>query len=393
MPLTDTAFDELSRIADSEGVDAACEWLAKSLKEEGRFHELYEVRLIQARRRNKAPLISAQSLDELAEPLRSRMEEACVAACREVGDLLLDAKRLREAWLYLRVTGEKQRTANLLKELAGENQDEIDAYIDLAVREGVCPAFGFELVIEHFGLCNAITMFDGEMHSRTAAERAEVAELLIRHVYAELVANLKADIARKEGTPPAGETVEELIAGRDWVFDENNYHVDTSHLAAIVRFATAVTEPELLRLASGLAEYGRRLAKLYQFAGHPPFERIYDDHLLFFRAQLGEDVEAAIQHFREHAERAAAEGEYWPVDVYIAFLARLKRYREAIDAAAQLAPKTAGVLRMAPSVAELAKLSGEYDRMLEACRGRDDIVGFATALFAKAMAERAPSAK
>ena len=69
----------------------------------------------------------------------------------------------------------------------------------MALYEGACPRLGFEYVLAHYGTCNAITLFDGQMHGRPKSDRQEVAALLINHLHGELLRNVKADIAVAKG--------------------------------------------------------------------------------------------------------------------------------------------------------------------------------------------------
>jgi hypothetical protein len=69
-----------------------------------------------------------------------------------------------------------------------------------------------------------------------------------------------------------------------------------------------------------------------------------------------------------------------PVEVYIALLARLGRYAEALEAAVELVPRGVRTSGFAPSMIELASSGGAYGRLLAVCRQRDDAVGYAAAL-------------
>ena len=85
------------------------------------------------------------------------------------------------------------------------------------------------------------------------------------------------------------------MAGREWLLANDSYHIDVSHLNAVVRFARALDRecPEL-DLALQLAEYGARLAPQYQYAGTPPFEEFYPAHIRFLGALLGRDIEGGL---------------------------------------------------------------------------------------------------
>jgi hypothetical protein len=204
---------------------------------------------------------------------------------------------------------------------------------------------------------------------------------MVEHIHAELLENVKTDIARQQGSPAQENTLAELVAERDWLFAEDNYHLDTTHLASIVRFALGIEDPAVLRLALDLTEYGRRLAPSYQFPGEEPFRDQYPAAALFFRAQLGEGVDEALAFFREKAETLPfGEVGSMPAEVYIGLLARLGRYREAMDATARLLAPGVRASGFAPSLVELARAGNVFDRLMEISRERGDPVGFLAGL-------------
>lgn len=377
---SETSFDELQEELLTHGVDAALASLAERLRVASEYHDLFDVRLMQARRRLGLSVIQGQNLDDLEEPLRTRMEEAYLEACREVGHLLMAQGRVREAWMYLRPVGEKTETAAALRKIVPDESN-TDQIIEVALHEGVAPALGFELVLANYGTCNAISMFDAQMHGRPRGQRQEVAGLLVRHLHSELLRSLRADSQRKQGKEPTETTIRELIADRDWLFQNDNYHIDTSHLSAVVRFALQIDEPADLRLALDLTEYGRRLSSQYQYAGNEPFVDSYPSHALFFQALLGENVAAALDYFRGRAENFIGDDSMTtPAEVYVALLSRLGRHAEALDACASLLSPQARTSGFAPSLIELARQSGNYQRMMEICKSRADLIGFAAGL-------------
>ncbi|HUY36162.1 MAG TPA: hypothetical protein VMV69_25715 [Pirellulales bacterium] len=381
--MSDTTFDDIQTTLAREGATAATAMLAQQLRQNEQFHELFDLRLLEARLRLGLPAILTKSLDDLDDPLRTKMEDEYLAACREVGQLLLNDGRVREAWMYLRPVGDKAGMAAALAKVPvnDENREQI---IEVALHEGAYPKLGFELVLANYGVCNAISMFDAQMHGRPRPERQEVAALLVGHLHSDLTRSLRDEIAKKQGAPPAEETIAGMVADRDWLFDNNDYHLDTSHLSAVVRFALVLDEPADLRRAIDLTEYGRRLSSLYQYPGQEPFVDSYPTHGLFFRALLGEGVEEALAYFRGRAE-ALAETEQGatPAEIYVGLLSRLGRHAEAFEAAATLLAglRTSG---FAPSLLELAQLAGKYDRLAEVSRRRGDLVGFAMGLLSRA---------
>jgi hypothetical protein len=348
-------FDELTAELARGGPDAALGRLAERLKEQKKYHELFDTRLMQARHRLGLPVVLGSGLDDLPEPQRTDVEAAYLEACRETGGLLLEEGRLREGWMYLRPVGDKAAMAAALARIepSDENREEV---IEVALHEGLLPRKGFELVLGHYGTCNAITMFDSTMHRQPREAREEVAALLVRHLHKELTRNLQAEIARQEGQPATETTIAGLVADRDWLF---------------------------------LTEYGRRLGRQYQYAGEEPFVDAHPAHALFFRAQLGEAVEEALDYFRGRAEAAEpAQQGAGAAEVYVALLSRLGRHGEALEASAALIPPTAHVSGFAPTLSELARRAGDFGRHREICQARGDVLGFAGALVEESLAAR-----
>ncbi len=380
MVQTQELFDRLQAAADRGGAAEALRDLAVHLRNNGQYHELFDARLMEARNRLGLPVIMTGSLDDLPEPTRTQMEDAYLAACREVGELLLGEERIREAWMYLRPVGERDVVARALAKIPRDTEN-YEQIIEVALYEGAAPRLGFEYVLSHYGTCNAITLFDGQMQGRPKGDRQDVAALLVSHLHDELLRNVKADIARREGAEPAGDSLAALVASRPWLFENDNYHVDTTHLAAVIRFALSCEDPRVLRTALDLTEYGRRLSPQYQFAGQEPFVDTYPAHALFFQGAMGENFDEATRYFRE---RAAGAEESGPAEVLIALLARAGRNAEAFEAAVELLPPDRRVSGFAPGMLELAKRAGTYDRLMEACRERDDPLGFAAGLVERA---------
>lgn len=387
MSTSESTLNQLREQLAQGGAESALAKLADDLRAEGRYHELFDALLMRARHRLELPLALATSIDDLPEPTRSQLEEAYLAACKEVGNLLLARGKVREAWMYLRPVGDKAPVAAALENTT-PNESNIQELIEIGLHEGVSPVFGYKLVLENYGTCNAISAFESAFMGRAKSDQRAAAGLLVRHLHGELLANLRADIARHDQIEPSAGSISELIAGRDWLFEDNNYHIDTTHLSAAVRIARLTEDPEVLRLAVQLTDYGRRLSQQFQFAGEEPFVETYPAHALFFRASLGEQVDEALSYFRERAERADFdEHGSGPVETYIVLLARCGRYTEAIDASATLIPPGERTAGFAPSLIELSRAAGDYTRMLELSAERGDLIGFAAALVESHMSE------
>ena len=172
------------------------------------------------------------------------------------------------------------------------------------------------------------------------------------------------------------------MEGRDWLFSDEGYHIDVSHLSSTVRYSVMVTDPAVLALAADLTEYGRRLSPRLQFEGHPPFERTFDDHRVYLRALLGQDGDAAVAHFRAKLDAAEADDidPALPAQVLVNLLVRLDRLDEAIDVAAEHLAHVPEAALSCPGIAELCQRAGRQDRLVTIAREQGNLVQYLAGL-------------
>ncbi len=378
--MSDVIFDQLQSDLQSGNTAVALERLSEKLRADRRYHDLFDARLMQARQKLGMSVVTNSRLDELDEPLRSQVEEAYVASCREVGGLLLAENKIREAWMYLRPADGRAEMQRAIESVSVDEEN-VDEVVEVAFNEGVHPQRGFELLLSHFGTCNAITTFESQMNRFSLTDQQAAAAMLVRNLHEELTNVLLAEIKHQEGIAPAEKTLAALCDSREWLFANNNYHVDTTHLAAIVRFARICDDPEVLRLALDLTEYGRRLAAQYQFEGDEPFVAIYPRHALFFQALLGHEAESALAYFRERAENVAVnEHGTQAIEIYVLLLSRLGRHLVALQESQRLLSPGARRLGIAPPLLDLCRVAGDFSPVLENCRAASDLVGFVNGL-------------
>ncbi len=358
--------------------------LTHELATAGRWHELFEARLVEARARLGLSLVGSAPLDELPEPTRTTLENDYTAACREVGGLLVDAGRLREAWQYLRPAGEKRVLHAALARVV-PTDDSIESLIELALYEGIDIERGFAWMVGNYGTCNAITTLEGLAPQLPPEGLVSCASVLVRHLDRELRDNLASHIQQRESAAPSTvATVGELIADRHWLFESQASHVDASHLAATIRFARVLTQPRLVEQALELTEYGARLDADLQYTGDPPFEQLYPAHRHFFLATLGREVDAAVAYFRPRAEAADIDVVGTAaVETLLVLLDRTGQATAALEAYEQLVPARTQLSPFAPRLVDLARAAGDWQRYESILRERDDPVGIAIGLLAQ----------
>ena len=375
----DDVFDLIEQAAQHGGAQSALAQLVTISQRDKNYPLLFEARLMQARHKIGLPLIFHESLDELPQSERQPYEEAMKEAARETGGLYLADGDILRAWPYFRAIGDSAPVADALAKI--ESHDQLDGIIELAFGQGVNPRKGFELLLKHHGICRAITFFQQYPDPKS---RDESAVLLLRTLHTELVENLKRTILQNEGHGPGGNNVTELIRGRDWLFGDLDYYVDTAHLAAIIPLALDFTDREALQLALELCDYGAHLSPKFHYHSDPPFEDFYRDHAIYLKALMGCDTDAAIAHFREKVDASdpttAGTG---PAQVLVLLLTRLKRYQDAIRVSLEhLSDQKPNELGC-PTIPQLCQLAGDYDSLRENARRGGDILNFTAATIGK----------
>ncbi len=366
-------FQEVDQILATQGIDAALDFGAARLRTERKYHQWFDARLMQIRRELGLPVASSPPIDELPEPLRTQLENRYLELCRELGAEFVKSGSLREAWMYLRPAGEKELMARGLEQTPVTDEN-LELIVELALHEEVAPAYGYALVLSHYGTCNAITMFESLAPRISSSQRQKLAALLLEHVHHELKNSVRVDMERRDKAPPAPDrTIAELIADRPELFQEMNYHLDSSHLAATVRVARLIDDVAVLPLAADLAAYGQQLDPTYQYPSEAPFEELYGASGLFFAAQLSDRVDEALEYFGHRArERAESDGLNYCAEVYIALLARIGRYETAIDSYAELVANRPHS-GLTPGLLELARAGGQYDQVARLFMAADDL--------------------
>src|SRR5207302_819703 len=103
-------------------------------------------------------------------------------------------------------------------------------------------------------------------------------KLMVRALHEQLLERLRGDIASRGEAVPETASIVELLKGRDFLFAEDAYHIDTSHLSSVVQMSLELNGGDEVILARDLCAYGERLASHFRHEADPPFERTYADY-------------------------------------------------------------------------------------------------------------------
>ncbi len=387
------AFEKLEEALREAGPLQAIERLCADLRERKDYHGLFYALLLRKRHELGLPAVQLGGGDNIPPDRQELYEEAIRLAGRTVGQLYLDQGDLINAWPFFRMIGEPGPVAEALERNAEPEDGEVyQQLVDVALHQGAHPKKGFDMVVKRYGICSAITMF-GQGLPVSDEVRQHCIKRLVRALYEELQARLHADVKQRSAILIPGASAEpgdddapkarisELMEGRDWLFEDEAYHIDTSHLSAITQFSINLPPCEELNLAIELCEYGKRLSPRLQYAGDPPFENQFADYQVYLKAIAGQEVESAISHFRAKAEQADPnEVGTFPAQVLVNLLTQMNRPAEAVAAYARFLGNADARQLACPSLQELCEKAGDYRPLIEVSRRRGDLVNFTAGL-------------
>jgi hypothetical protein len=387
-------FDQLADSLRSEGPAAAIDRLCADLLQRREYNALFYARLLKKRHELGVVPIPTGPAEELPAAVHEPYEEGIRAAAREVGGLWLEAGNVPQAWFYFRMIGEPGPVRAALDAYEPGEDEDLQPLVAVAFYEGVHPTKGFDWILTRYGICNAITTVGSGELPHGDEVRQYCLRALVRALYAELRSRLTAEIEAHLGVAPPGSDappdtpglLRKLIEGRDWLFGEDTYHIDTSHLSSVVQLSQLLQPCEELGMARELCSYGSKLSG--RFLGHgegPPFEKGYHDHDVYLAILEGTDVERGIAYFREKLESYDPEeiGTY-PAEVLVNLLVRLGRGEEAITVARKhlAGAEQQGRPLTCPNLNELCQRAKAYGTLADVARELNDPVYYLAGLLA-----------
>lgn len=377
-------FDDLQHTLEGAGPAAAIERLCTALRDRKDYSSLFYALLMKKRHELGVSPVPTGPAQDLPEAVHAPYEDAIRDAGRQVGRLYLDEGDIPRAWMYYRMISEPGPITEALDKYKPGESEDVQQVVEIAYHQGVHPRKGFDLVLERFGLCSAITTAGGGHDLGHAPEVREYCiKRLVQALTRELKDRLKTDIMRREGSAPEVDSVKELIAGRDWLFEDDFYHIDVSHLSAVVQMSIHLPPGEELNLARDLCAYGTHLSPRFQYAGDPPFDDQYKDYGVYLATLAGDGQEEGLAHFRAKVEKADPENDGTrPAEVLVNLLVRLGRHAEALAVARRYLAAVDNRQLGCPSITELCQKTHDYQTLAEVAREQGDPVHFLAGLLA-----------
>lgn len=373
--MSEETFEALDHILDSGDTARALVFLIDRFRDSREVRLFFEAKLMKKRLELGLPLIQTDSFSDYSPELRTAYDEGMVEAARETGTLALESGDIAQAWPYFRAIGERKPIVEAIERAEpGESADQL---INIAFREGVNPRKGLELILNHHGMCQAITAFG--MYA-VEKDRAECIHLLVRNLHEELMERMGRVIEEQEGKRPEGEWIADWIAERDWLFGEYAYYVDTSHLTSLLPYSLEVQDPHTLALYHDLCEYGKRLSSMFQSRGQTPFDQPFIDYDEYVLALMNRDVDARLAHFRKKmVEMDPNEFGTVAAQTFVNLAVRVNRLDEAVKASREFLAEEDSNELTCPSLLQLCNMAGDRELLKKLARERGDALSYVAA--------------
>ncbi|MEI7684484.1 MAG: hypothetical protein WCL32_05615 [Planctomycetota bacterium] len=376
-------LDALQTTFKTKGPAAMIDRLLADLKAAKDYQSLFYALLMKKRHELGVSPIATGNNNDIPADKVDAFENGIRDASRSIGQLYLAENNLPQAWAYFRMIGETEPIKNALENVTLAPDEDPQPLIGIAFYEGVLPTKGFDWILSRYGTCNAITTVSSSEMPFPPEVKQYCVRRLIQTLHNDLIERLSAEIERKQGFPPTAKTVEELIQGRDWLFEEESYHIDLSHLNSVIQMAAQLDTVVDLRRARDLCKYGQKLSTRYGFQTDPPFENTYVDYDIFLAILCGDDVEKNLDHFRKKAADADPEtvGLY-PAEVLVNLLLKIGRPAEALEISRKYLTKNAEGRRTCPSFVELCQQTKNFTALADSAREQGNPINFTAALLA-----------
>jgi len=383
MPPTSTLFEQVAARIQSDGVPATLDLLETHFRREKDFFRLFEVLKLRVRDKTGLPLMPDRSTERPNPKQQKALDDGILDACQTVGTLLFRDGSFQHGWMYLQPAGNRKLNESLIREVK-VNAQNIDLLIDISLNQGAAPDYGYQLMLGHYGTCDAITAFGVQSPQFDRETQTAMASQLLRHIYDEVVQEVKLDIEKNQQTARSDANLRELLAEHPWLVEQQSYHLDATHLSSLMKIARLTTSAADHELALELAEYGAGFPEDLQYKSTPPLENTYPDHQLFFEALLGKNVEAAVTQFEQKCDEAAGTCRVEVIaeanEILIDFLYRIGKVDEAIARATTRPVDPAVQIGLAPDPTEMAQSPTQFETVLAHFQQQDDLLSYSAAL-------------
>ncbi len=381
-------YSDLSKIAESGDADALLKELAQQYEDAGQYALLFEALIVGQRFALGLPVVGDLSTLDEKDPRRVALEAQYSDTCRRVGELFLSDGDVGQAFAYFRTLQEPEPIRDALRTWSKlpreEREPRLETYLEIALTHGIDPELGFEMLLEHRGICDAITFLEQQAKFDTSVRHACITRLT-EAMHAELYEALQRDLEKHEGKRIPDLALVDILNGRRWLFRNNRCHVDDSHLQAVVRFAVVLEDVSALERAIELCVYGMHLPASYQRQEACPFEDFYNDYRLLLGALANHDVDHAITHYETKLSRQVEENPravQFPAEV-VAFIQHRTGHSDRAIATFVEHLSQCPRLTLCPPLIDLCRECGDFESFLSTAIEKNNALQYTIGLIEK----------
>lgn len=369
---TRSVFSKIREQLSNADCEAVLSFLAAHFRQQKQYSELFEVLKCKIRMNLGLPLNNDVDAESLSEADQRELEHNLLSACKEVGTLLVNDGQIAQGWMYLQPVADRQLTKQLFESVSVDDSN-LDEMIDVALYQWAAPQIGYKLMLENQGTCNGITFFDTHAAYQNDKLKAELSEILIEHVYLELVANVDACISNQESAFQPEGSLANSIENRAWLFNDCGHHLDVTHLASIVRIARNCESRKNFQMAAEMCSYGMQIDPQLVYESEPPFENLYSDHLLYFAGLLENNFAESENHFVAKCDQLLnTEYEEVAVTVLSELYLRTGRSDAAIKLLCQRELSNTDI-----SLLSLGNSKADFEQLMQHFESNRNLLGFA----------------
>src|SRR5262249_35045896 len=154
------------RTLEAQGPAAAIDRLCAALRDRKDYSSLFYALLLKKRHElGVAPVPTGPSQD-LPPEAHAPYEDAIREAGREARPPDLEEDNSPQAWAFCRRLGEPESVAAALERVKPGDGEDCQQLVDIAFHQGVHPRRGFDLILDRYGICSAITTVSGQDFSQ-----------------------------------------------------------------------------------------------------------------------------------------------------------------------------------------------------------------------------------
>lgn len=256
--MSDRIFQAMDKVA-SQGLEAMLREVVRAGSDEHDWFRVWQAQSHLKRLELGLPesAESKEDLERKKDSWQQLMEATNQFRAEAAEHYKAEGKFAKAASNFLEAGRDKEAISMFIQEGSRES---LDSAAFLALSSGIDYKFGFDHFIQHGNIETAFSNLNTISFSNNFGieERQQWGEYLTKAAYRAVVEKIKAEIEKQEGQKPKGETITQLLEGRDnmhiFVYDGN---IDRDFRDSLM-YANASSDPEIIQIGIELNAFQAR---------------------------------------------------------------------------------------------------------------------------------------